>query len=231
MSWEVPNIWDGGTVWILGGGPSVTKQFNIPEDVVKRVINKTSTPSVYSPYMERLHNQHVIGINISYMIGSWIDMCFFGDVGFFLRNKTGLAEFPGIKITCHARVSKYNWVKYLPQDTSKRTGISSDPRRICWNANSGAAAISVAANAGAKRIILLGFDMQIVDNKQHWHNQYDRIGALDSKGREVLPPFTSHLIGFPYILQDAKKRGIEILNACPDSAITCFKKVNVKDII
>jgi hypothetical protein len=231
MGWRVPNIWEGSDVYILGGGPSLTKQFDIPDSVVESVVNKTSSPNVYSPYMSKLHDKNVIGINIAYMIGNWINMVFFGDIGFFLRNEGGLAEFPGLKITCHDRV-RVNWVKYLPADSSKRIGLSENPGTVCWNYNSGAAAISLAAHLGAKRIILLGFDMkESATGINHWHDQYNRIGAVNSKGRPIITPYETHMKGFPWIRKDALRRGIEIINCCPDSAIESFPKCNLKEIL
>ena len=97
MIWQVPRIWEGGDVWILGGGPSVPKQFNIPDKVVQEVVAGAS-PSVYSPYMSFLHNKHVIGINVAYLIGDWIDMVFFGDASFFLPHQQRLAVFTGMKL-------------------------------------------------------------------------------------------------------------------------------------
>ena len=61
MIWQVPHIWDEGEVWILGGGPSVTKQFEIPNSLVQEVVNGAKPPSAYSPYMSRIHKKHVIG--------------------------------------------------------------------------------------------------------------------------------------------------------------------------
>ena len=72
MIWSVPPIWDGGEVWILGGGSSVPKQFGIPEEIIEKVVNGELPPSAYSPYMEAIHNKHVIGINVSFLIGTWI---------------------------------------------------------------------------------------------------------------------------------------------------------------
>jgi hypothetical protein len=159
MSWIVPRMWEGGDVWIIGGGSSVTKQFGIPKQIVQNVITEVSPPSIYSPYMREIHEKHVIGINVAYLIGDWIDMVFFGDGGFFLKHKEGLAKFPGLKVCCQPNAAKYAWVKMLGRDTRQGKGISPNPRTVCWNNNSGSAAISVAANAGAKRIFLLGFDM------------------------------------------------------------------------
>jgi hypothetical protein len=224
--WQVPKMWEDGDVYILGGGPSVTKQFNIPDAIVQEVV-KGESPRVYSPYMSFLHNKHVIGINVSYLIGDWMDMVFFGDSNFLERNMQNLIKFPGIKCSCHHIVLPYNWIKYIPRDRRPR-GISGNSKTVCWNGNSGAAAISVAAHAGAKRIILLGFDMHLdLNAKQHWHNIYKR--TPDPTKLHALP-FHRHLPGFPVIAHDAKIRGIEILNCCPDSAIECFKKINITDL-
>ena len=233
MNWSVPRMWEGGDVWILGGGPSVFAQFNIPKDVVDNVMSGASPPSVYSSYMKALHKKHVIGINVAYLIGDWIDMVFFGDSGFFLAHKAALAVFPGLKVTCHSGASGNSWVKFLGRDGSKPRGISSAPNLVSWNSNSGAAAISVAAHSGAKRIILLGFDMRLSeDHRQHWHNVYGK-GFIDPKDDRKMRklPFQRHLRGFDVIAEDAKRMGIEILVANPDSAITQFPKVTVKELL
>jgi hypothetical protein len=227
MIWHVPRIWEGGDVWIIGGGPSVPKQFNIPDKVVQEVVSGVSLPSIYSPYMSYLHDKHVIGINVAYLIGNWIDIVFFGDASFFLPHQQRLALFPGMKISCHAGVNKHNWIKYLPKQNEKKFGISTTPKMVCWNGNSGAAAISVAVHAGAKRIILLGFDMSLNNNRQHWHDLYHRGNKSDPKKL----PFSRHLKGFPDINKDAGKMGITILNCSPESKIEVFKKVTLKELI
>lgn len=231
MIWKVPRIWEEGDVWIVGGGPSVPKQFNIPDRVVQGVVKGTSLPSVYSPYMSSLHDKHVIGINVAYLIGNWIDMVFFGDKSFFLKHQQRLSKFSGLRISCHPKANDLNWVKYLPRDRKHIRGISPDPRMVSWNGNSGAAAISLAAHAGAKRIILLGFDMKVGESEiQHWHDLYGRFANRDTKKKKRMP-FYRHLRGFPEIAKDAKRMGIEMLNACPDSAIECLRKVTVKELL
>ena len=230
MTWKVPHIWLGGDVWIIGGGPSVPKQFDVPEEVIQSVVRKTSLPNVYSPYMSYLHDKHVIGVNAAYTIGNWMDIIFFGDKSFFLSNEKQLAAYPGMKVSCHECVNNLEWCKYVAHDTSHRTGISLDQRMVSWNNNSGAAAISLAAHLGAKRIILLGFDMTLDSGKQHWHSLYPN-SANNKQGRQIKTPFERHLLGFPAIASDAKKLGIEILNANPNSAITCFPKVTVKELM
>ena len=234
MIWQVPQMWEGGDVWIIGGGPSIPKQFGIPDELVKKVIEGSSPASVYSPYMSVLHDKHVIGINVAYLLGDWVDMVFFGDIGFFLKHQVALSNFPGLKVSCHPSTSKYDWVKCTPRDTKRPRGISDNPKMVSWNGNSGAAAISIAANAGAKRIILLGFDMKLDDEKkQHWHDLYGKIANKDKRDprKPIHLPFERHLRGFAEIEKDAKRRDIEIINANPDSAITQFKKFTIKELL
>jgi hypothetical protein len=210
MIWQVPRIWEGGDVWILGGGPSIPVQFGIPAEVVDSVIKGTSPASVYSPYMSFLHDKHVIGINVAYLIGNWIDMVFFGDVGFFLKHEQGLATFPGLKVSCHPRADRYDWIKYLPKDHSHVRGISDNPKMVSWNFNSGAAAVSVAVNAGAKRVILLGFDMKCdTERKQHWHDLYGKFANRDKRDPKKPQrfPFERHLRGFEDMEKDARRGG------------------------
>lgn len=231
MSWAIPRIWEDADVWIIGGGPSVIEQFNIPDDVVQKVRNKIEPMSAFSPYMEYLHDKHVIGINVAYLLGDWIDICFFGDVNFFLHRKEELAQFPGLKITCTGLAETQDWMKVMAKDTEHSKGLSSRPDRVSWNGNSGAAAISIAAWAGAKRILLLGFDMKLDDTKyQHFHNAYGKGSIVKEDDLRKLP-FYRHLWGFSEIQKDAKERGIAIINVNPNSAIIEFPKKSLKEII
>jgi len=233
-AWKVPKIWEGGECWIIGGGPSVTKQFNVPDDIVQKVLLKELPPSAYSPYLTPIHDKHVIGVNAAFLIGDWIDMVFFGDKGWFIANRKQLAKFPGLKVTCHPKFKSQEFaperIKYLQRDRERGKGISPNKGKVCWNGNSGAAAISVAANAGAKRIILLGFDMKLNENnKQHWHGLYGTARRKKIEPKKL--PFARHLHGFPMIARDAKERDIEIINACPDSAIDVFPRRSVCKIL
>lgn len=228
MLWSVPRIWDGGDVWILGGGPSIVTQFGIPEELAFQVRAGLRPISDYNEYLRPIHDKHVIGINVAYLLGDWIDWVFFGDKNFFHNNLRGLVAFKNLVITKVVELSgEADWLKIIPDDPDKTLGISEHPGKLCWNGNSGAAAISLAANAGAKRIFLLGFDMHAdPNNAKHWHMKYKR-----EDGHNPTPPFGRHLAGFGQIAYDAKKRGIEIINVCPGSAIGHFRKVNLKDIL
>jgi hypothetical protein len=234
MAWKVPRLWEGGECWILGGGPSLPRQFGVPEDVIQAVYDKKMPLDAYSPYMASIHDKHVIGVNQAFMIGDWIDIVFWGDKKWYLQNRQSLGKFPGLKMTCHpyfanGRFDQEN-IKCVLKDNQKPMGISSDPAKSSWNSNSGAAAISVAANMGATKIILVGFDMKLDEsNRQHWHAEYGTAKRENMDSRKL--PFSRHLAGFAQIAKDAKVRGIIIINACPDSEIKELPKMSVKDIL
>lgn len=232
MLWTVPQIWEGATCWVIGGGPSMPRQFGVPEDVIHSVMLGKSAATAYSPYLEPLFSQHTIGINNSYLLGDWLDMMFFGDCAWYLVHKEPLLRWPKLKVTCCNRFAAKQekdseGIKYLAKDCNKQYGLSSNLTMVSWNYNSGAAALSLAAHLGVKRIVLLGFDMSLDTQKvSHWFGSHDI-----RHPRKTPPPFARHLRGFPYIAKDAVERGIEILNASPISAITEFPKVNAKDLL
>ena len=115
-------------------------------------------------------------------------------------------------------------IKRLKRDM--RYGLSTKADTICWNFNSGGAAIDFAAHTGVKRILLLGFDMKYIDKKSHWHAGYQTYVKPTNPAS-----FRRFLRSFPAIALDAKRRRIEILNVSMDSAIKELPKVQLKDVI
>ena len=234
MSWAVPRLWEGGECWILGGGPSLPKQFDVPNEVIEAVWRKELPLNTYSPYLSPIHDKHVIGVNMAFMIGDWIDVLFWGDKKWYLNNRHLVAKFKGLKTTCHPyfNTEKYKneGVRHLAKDNQKSKGISSSPGKVSWNGNSGAAAISIAANMGATKIILVGFDMTLSEKeRQHWHSEYGTAQVKNRSPKNL--PFNRHLIGFLPIAKDARQRKITIINASPDSAIVELPKMSVKDVL
>jgi len=242
--WKVPQMWAGGRCWIIGGGPSILEQFNVPEEVAEQIKNRKVPMSTLSPYMQEIHKEHVIGINNAYQIGDWIDIVFFSDASWYAAHRLELAKYSALKVSCSPRFQgtntkdHYSGVKFLRKDSTRKLGIHENPKYISWNYNSGAGAISLAHHLGVKQIVLLGFDMQNDStDTSHWHGYHvekaDR-RARDRKKRTKKPPrqaYNRHLRGWPTIAKHAKKLGIEVLNASPRSAIKSLPKTTVKDVL
>jgi hypothetical protein len=205
----------------------VPRQFGVPEELCQKVMAKLESPRAYSPYFSSIHKKHIIGINNAYQVGDWIDILFFGDASWYHTHAPKLAGWPGLKASSapffHKTKDNPLGVKYLARDGGHKRGISNNPHCVSWNGNSGAAAISLAAHLGVRRIVLLGFDMKRESQLiTHWHGNH-------KSGLKC--PFTHHLLGFPEIAKDAKRMGIEILNASPESALKAFPRVLVKDLL
>ena len=161
------------------------------------------------------------------MLGNWVDFIYFGDSAWYLVHREGLKRHPKISVSSHPRFSKPDarkevGLKYLARDGAKRFGISTKPGHVSWNGNSGASAINLAVHLGARRVLLLGFDMKAEGQNTHWHGGHDP---------RVNPPFKRHLLCFPYVQEDARRLGVEILNVCPDSAIDVFPKVRLEEVL
>lgn len=229
--WTIPKIWEGGDVYIIGGGHSIIKQFKIPQNVVDKVRSKQSSISAYSKYLAFLHNKHVIGVNQAFKFGNWVDILFYGDNGFFLNNQYAINKFSGIKIGCHNKTKyhrKYG-IKYVPRDPNRVKGLTKKPNYVSWNLNSGACAINLAYHLGAKRVFLIGFDMNRDKHNQHYHNEYRSEEAeLERKKKNM--PFARHLKSFPAIKRDAKNFKLDIININPDSQIKEFPTCNIDDL-
>lgn len=86
-------------------------------------------------------------------------------------------------------------------------------------ANSGAGAISAAVHAGAKRVILLGYDCQKTGGKSHWHGDHPK--HLGNAGR-----IDSWHDAFLKLKNDFKD--VEIVNATRETALECFNKIDLE---
>jgi hypothetical protein len=103
-----------------------------------------------------------------------------------------------------------------------REGLGKDI--IHYGRNSGYQAINLSYLLGAKKIILLGYDMQRTNNKSHWFG--DHPGKLNTN-----TDYATFVPAFTRLNEDLKKEGIEVINCTPSSAIECFKKEKLEDVL
>jgi len=201
FKWEPPKIWEGGTAYIIGGGPSVKDE-----------------------KLELIHNKHVIGVNNSYLLGNWVDVGWFGDKKWLLWHKKTWRQWPGIRITCNQNqeIMKHesNWLKFMGR--GKSAGIETIPGTVAWNRCSGSSAINLAYHFGATRIVLIGFDMHDVDKQKNWHDDHKDNGKA---------PYQRFLACYGEIAKDAKNLEIKIFNTNLDSAIRHIPKKSLEELV
>lgn len=197
--WTVPEIWPGGICYILGGGPSLA---NVP--------------------LKRLHDLRVIAVNNAYTLGDWIDVMFYGDCRWFRWHSKALLDFPGLKVTaCDSHKDKPG-IRAVKRLTSPQ-GITRAKNRLAWNKSSGACAINLAVHFGVKKIVLFGFDMRRVGDRNNWHK--------DHKDGPNKNPYERFLAPFPAIARDLEKLGVECINATPGSALDVFPIMEPEEVL
>lgn len=198
MPWSVPKIWSGGDCFILGGGPSL----------------KLSD-------VEMLKGRHVIAVNNAYQIAPWADFCFFMDSGWFREHRERLKDFGGIKVSIAHNVEAHG-VKEMVR--GKREGLSVDPKTLNHGHNSGHSAVNLAILLGAKTIVLLGFDMKVVDGKHNWHAGHARKMRTEVYEEDYLKCFAT-------IVKPLEQLNAQVLNTVKDSALTCFPFIDLGDYL
>lgn len=102
-------------------------------------------------------------------------------------------------------------------------GFSADPEFVHYGSNSGFQAVNLALLWGARRIVLVGFNMQAVAKKTHFFG--DHPGALN------MPTNYPALVGEFKNAAKTVPAGVEIINATPNSALKGYKKMELADAL
>jgi hypothetical protein len=223
--WTPEPIFKGETVFCLASGPSLTQEV-----------------------ADRIKGHRAIVVNGSCSRAPWADVLYFTDSGWFetgrhpnfCGNNRGtddqwprrsiVENWPGLVITMSKSAKRV-----LPDKVRRIQGIG-DPTIGCGSfpplgsagvrqgRSSGHTAISIAVALGARRVILIGYDMRVVDGVEHHHSEYTGPRDLDQYAREFVPAFNGWNA-------DALKVGVEILNATPLSAVHEFPMISLDEAL
>lgn len=90
--------------------------------------------------------------------------------------------------------------------------------------NSGYQAVGLAVHFGARRVILLGYDMRNDGKRTHWHGDHARLG------NPIAEKFAGWCAGFEALKRDVGAR-CEIVNASRETALRTFPRVSLSDAI
>ena len=227
--WAVPPMWTNGTAFILGGGPSLQLMAGID---VHELNNKRIFRQLREHFLPLLKGVRVIGVNSAFKLGEEIvDICWFTDNGWYIRNKPELKNFSGLKVHCcnkHILRIGTKWLKRKRPQWGIHTKFNDT---VCWNANSGGSAINLAYHLGVTRVVLIGFDMKKVENRNNFHTEHAHGGYCQKGGYpKDWNPYPRFAIGFDKIKKQADVLdNFTIVNATPGTALEIFKKVKLED--
>tara|TARA_R100000544_G_C2210081_1_gene51435 strand:+ start:54 stop:851 length:798 start_codon:yes stop_codon:yes gene_type:complete len=196
----VPRKFEGETIYIIGGGPSL-KNFDF----------------------RRLSGCKTIAINKSLFFHSQADAVYWTDTRFYTWYKNDIDNYKGLKFALKPGSQYTSDINILKK--GKPYGIEEDPQTLAHGFNSGYAAINLAYHLGAKRIILLGFDMGNDGKFTHFHDGYPTRATGD---RMYIDKF---LPGFKQLKEELDNFNITILNASPYSKLTTFPKITIEQAL
>jgi hypothetical protein len=103
--------------------------------------------------------------------------------------------------------------------------FSLDPEVIRYGSNSGFQAINLAILLGCKRIVLVGFDMRCPSGEAHFFGNHPKPlhQNKDEDYRRFIPHFARAAKALP--------ADVEIVNATPASALSCFPMMPLDDAL
>lgn len=125
------------------------------------------------------------------------------------------AEFKGQLWTQDPSAAKQYKLNHCPGHSAQ--GLGRD--MLHFGGNSGYQAINLAYLFGVRKIVLLGFDMQMTNGKQHYFGQHPYHSHGQGPGDFL---FRTWRTNFDYLARDLKSEGVEVINATRQTALTCF---------
>jgi len=169
----------------------------------------------------------VIVVNDSYMMAPWADYLYARDYDWWVSKPTYYDKpqheathfvFEGERWTGSQIASQTFSLRYV--QTRSALGLCPIPGVIHdgkEGANSGYQAINLAIHFGARRILLLGFDMGAT-GRGHWFGAHPTpLTNVEANEYGVFARV------FDSMTDDLRNMGIEVVNCTRKSAITCFR--------
>lgn len=193
----VPRLWPGETFAILAGGPSLTLA---DVDACRAAGCRT------------------IAIKDAIRLAPWTEAWYGCDAKYWRHYGDSVPEFTGLRYTLEADAAQ--WATVLRN--TGQTGLETDSSGLRTGKNSGFQAVNLAVHLGARRILLLGYDMQQVDGRNYWFAE-----PRPASYSWVQPPYRDFRECFETIVEPLRAEGITVINCTPDSALTCFTMMSL----
>jgi hypothetical protein len=182
-------------VAVLGGGPSLDRE---AVEAARRRCGR------------------VVAVNNAYLLAPWADLVWFCDRRWWdwHRARPEWLAFQGSKATLENLALRRFEPGLLCFRNDGVSGLCLRPDGVRTGSSGGYQAVNLAANMGAARILLFGFDMRRVGGRANWHDDH-RVKMPDSVFARMIERFAT-------LVAPLREAGIEIVNCTPGSALDCF---------
>jgi hypothetical protein len=194
----------------------------------RRCIVAASGPSLTPDVAALCRHERVLAVNDAYKLIPWAEVLYACDAGWIDAHK-GAPDFQGQRWTSHGmrplndkrRIAGRYDLHIIGGEDGE--GFSLDPRCIHYGGNSGFQAVNLALLFGANPVILVGFDMQRVDGRDHFFGNHPP--GLIAPG-----PFGQWIENFRRAAALLPPE-IRVLNATPNSALDAFPMVDLERVL
>lgn len=158
---------------------------------------------------------HVIVVNSSWRLAPWADVIYSMDAAWWEKWIAVIRLESGAKLLTNS-AEKARELGIDASPGAKTAGLGR--KRPHLAGNSGHAAINLAFLWGARRIVLLGYDMQMTGGRSHWHHDHPwGVSPASSPTRRWLPRYAQ-------LATDLAAEGVEVINATRETALECFER-------
>jgi len=186
------------TFVLIGGGPSLTKA---DVDFVR-------------------HKARVIAINDAYRLAPWAEILYAADRS-WIDAHDGVPSFMGLKYSIDSKdpTTRSDWI--VLRNTGL-LGLELEPTGLRAGFNSGYQAVNLAVHCGAKKIILLGYDLGPSENREHW---------FEDPPDRTLSPYAEMRTAFTSLLEPLTDLGISVVNCSRRSALAVFPSIPLSETL
>lgn len=194
----------GGTILCVASGPSLTR-----EDVE------------YA--RDKVHA--TIVINSSFRMAPWAHILYAADFNWWDSNMSDVraANISAELWTVSLQAARKFGLHFIQPEKGK-PGLSRDASCIRTGMHSGYQVMNLAYHLGARRVLLLGYDMQRTGGKSHWHGDHKRPCHNNMDYKAAL----GH---FPRLALDLRSEGVEIVNCTRETALKCFPRAPIQEVL
>lgn len=208
--WSVPRDWEGATVAVLAGGPSMCAEV---ADTARRVADRVIAINAQGIDVVNSQGQRFAAL------APWADMLYAADVKWWEEHEQQALAFAGEKVTIRHLLP---YPEVLSLEQSNLPPFDPRPTHVVSGGNSGYQAVHIAAQRGAVRILLCGFDMRDVNRRRHWFGEYS--GRLNTAAN-----YARWITNFENLSRALLLRGVRVLNCTPRSALRGIPFADLED--
>jgi hypothetical protein len=206
--WKVTREWEGETVAIFAAGPSMTRA---DAELCRGRCKVIAVSNTGIDTLDSVSREWIPAL------APWADILYAADGKWWMAYKDHALAFAGRKVA-NARVG---FAEVYSLERSHEVVYDKRPTHLASGGNSGYQAVHLAMHLGAKRIVLVGYDMKEgAAGRRHYYGSHPK--PLDSRAN-----FVNWCRAFERLARILQQKQIDVVNCSRQTALRCFKRSTI----